>query len=209
MQKKKKQSIVYWIDNKLYLNITNKCSNRCSFCIKNFKQGLDGFKLELSEEPTRVHVIDSIREVINTKNWSEIVFCGFGEPTEKLDLLLEITKWIKRHYGKPIKFRVNTNGQGNLINPNRDVIKELKKAGIDKVSVSLNSSNEKTYSIICHPKFKNAYNAILEFVKKAKKELEVEVTAVNIVEADIKKVEKIAKKLGVKFRKRVYSPYFS
>lgn len=208
MQNNKKPSIVYWIDNKLYLNITNKCSNKCSFCIKNFRQGLNGFKLELINEPTIIQVIEAIKEIINTKNWSEIVFCGFGEPTERLDLLLEITKWIKRHYGKPIKFRVNTNGQGYLINPNRDVIEELKKAGIDKVSVSLNASNEETYSTICHPKFENTYIEILEFIKKAKKELKVEVTAVTTEETDIKEIEKIAKKLGVKFRKRAYVPYF-
>lgn len=208
MQSMKKSSIVYWIDNKLYLNITNKCSNKCVFCIKNFRKGLYGFNLELLIDPTRNQVIDAIREVINTKNWNEIVFCGFGEPTEKLDLVLETTKWIKKHYGKPIKIRINTNGQGYLINPNRDVIKELKNAGIDKVSVSLNSSTKNTYLIICKPKFDNAYNAVLEFIKKAKKVMEVEVTAVNTEDIDLKKIEKIAARLGVKFRKRVYVPCF-
>lgn len=110
MKQTQRPSVVYWIDDKLYLNITNRCSNRCKFCIKNFRKGLSGFKLELSKDPTISQVIDELKEVLNTKNWSEIVFCGFGEPTEKLDLLLEITKWIKRHYGKPILFRVNTNG---------------------------------------------------------------------------------------------------
>jgi TatD family-associated radical SAM protein len=142
MKNNHKESIVYWIDEKLYLNITNKCSNSCIFCIKNYRKGLSGFKLTLSEEPTNIQVIEAIREVINTKNWREIVFCGFGEPTERLDLLLQVTRWIKQHYGKPILFRVNTNGQGYILNPNREVAKELKKAGIDKVSVSLNASNQ-------------------------------------------------------------------
>ena len=208
MEIMKKSSIVYWIDTKLYLNITNICSNKCIFCIKNFRKGLYGFELELLEEPTKNQVLDAIIEVINTKNWSEIIFCGFGEPTEKLDLLLETTKWIKRHYGKPIKIRLNTNGQGYLINPKREVIKELKKAGIDKISVSLNSSNKETYSTICKPKFENAYNAILEFIKKAKKELEVEVTAVTTEEINIKEIERISERLGVKFRKRIFVPHF-
>lgn len=208
MQNTRKTSIVYWIDNKLYLNITNKCSNKCLFCIKNFRKGLYGFNLELLTEPTKNQVIQAVSEVINTENWREIVFCGFGEPTEKLDLLLETAKWIKRHYSKPIKIRVNTNGQGYLINPKRDVVKELKKAGIDKVSVSLNSSNKNIYSTICKPKFENAYNAILEFIKKAKEELEVEVTAVTTEEVNIKEIEKISARLGVKFRKRECVPFF-
>lgn len=208
MQNARKRSLVYSNDDKLYLNITNKCSNKCVFCIKNFRKGLYGFNLELLVEPTKDQVTEALSDVINIKNWSEIVFCGFGEPTEKLDLLLQTAKWIKRHYGKPIKIRINTNGQGYLINPNRDVVKELKKAGIDKVSISLNASNKDIYATICNPKFENAYNAILEFIKKAKKEFEVEVTAVATEEVDVKEIEKISAKLGVKFRKRIFAPYF-
>jgi TatD family-associated radical SAM protein len=209
MKQTQRPSVVYWIDDKLYLNITNRCSNRCKFCIKNFRKGLSGFKLELSKDPTISQVIDELKEVLNTKNWSEIVFCGFGEPTEKLDLLLEITKWIKRHYGKPILFRVNTNGQGYVLNPGRDIVKELKKAGIKKASISLNASNKEVYRKICQPKRDNAYNAVLDFIHKAKKELEVEVTAVATTEVNIKKIAEIAGKLGVKFRRRAYVPCFS
>jgi TatD family-associated radical SAM protein len=209
MKQIQRPSSVYWIDDKLYLNITNKCSNKCKFCIKNFRRGLSGFKLELSKDPTISQVIDELKEVLNTKNWSEVVFCGFGEPTEKLDLLLEVTKWIKRHYGKPVLLRVNTNGQGYLLNPGKNVVKELKKAGINKVSVSLNASNKEVYKSICQPKLDNAYNAALNFIHKSKKELEVEVTAVATTEVNIKKIAEIAGKLGVKFRRRVYVPYFS
>jgi TatD family-associated radical SAM protein len=123
MKQTQRPSAVYWIEDKLYLNITN----RCKFCIKNFRKGLSGFKLELLKDPTISEVIDELNEILNTKNWSEIVFCGFGEPTQKLDLLLEVTKWIKRHYSKPVLFRVNTNGQAYALNPGRDVVKELKK----------------------------------------------------------------------------------
>ncbi len=143
---------------------------------------------------------------MNTKNWTEAVFCGFGEPTERLDLLLEITRWIKRYCGKPLLFRVNTNGQGYLLNPGRNVIKELKEAGINKVSVSLNASNEKNYADICQPQFENAYNAVVDFIKKAKNELLVEVTAVSFSDIDIKEIAKITKRLGIKFRRREYIP---
>lgn len=207
MKNNHKESIVYWIDEKLYLNITNKCSNNCKFCVKNYRKGLRGFKLKLSKEPTKDQVIESLIDVINTKNWSEIVFCGFGEPTERLDLLLQVTRWIKRHYGKPTQFRVNTNGQGYLLNPKREVAKELKKAGINKVSVSLNASEEKIYKEICRPKLDDTYQSVIDFIKKAKRELEVEVTAVTTEEINLKKILETADKLGVKFRKREYVPY--
>ena len=95
MKQTLKPSIVYWIDDKLYLNITYRCSNNCRFCIKNFRKGLSGFNLKLEKDPTISQVKDQLNEILNIKNWTEIVFCGFGEPTEKFDLLLEVTKWIK------------------------------------------------------------------------------------------------------------------
>lgn len=206
MEQNQKTKFVYWIDDKLYLNITNRCSNRCRFCIKNFRKGIRGFSLKLMQEPTSTQIINELKEVLNTKNWTEAVFCGFGEPTERLDLLLEITRWIKRYFGKPLLFRVNTNGQGYLLNPGRKVIKELKEAGINKVSVSLNASNEKKYADICQPQFENAYNAVVDFIKKAKNELVVEVTAVAFSDVDIKEIAETTKRLGIKFRRRKYLP---
>ena len=208
MKQNTNPSIVYWIDDRLYLNITNRCSNNCRFCIKNYRNGLGGFNLKLEKDPTILQFKDQLKEVLNIKNWTEIVFCGFGEPTEKFDLLLQVTRWIKKHYGKPVKFRVNTNGQGYLLNPNVDVVKELKKAGIDKVSVSLNASNQEVYNNICQPKLNHAFNAVIDFIKKAKKELDVEVTAVGITEIDIRKISEIAEKIGVRFRRREYVPFF-
>ena len=206
MEQNQKTKFVYWIDDKLYLNITNKCSNKCKFCIKNFKNGIRGFRLESQQEPTSIQIIEELKEVLNTKNWSEAVFCGFGEPTERLDLLIEITRWIKRYYGKPLLFRVNTNGQGYLLNPGKNVIKELKEAGINKVSVSLNASKGEKYANICQPQFDNAYNAVVDFIKKAKNELVVEVTAVAFSDVDTREIAKFAKRLGITFRRREYIP---
>ncbi len=69
-------------------------------------------------------IIVELREVLNMRSWDEVVFCGFGEPTEKLDVLLEVTRWIRQHYGRPIRIRVNTNGHGYVINQGRDVAAE-------------------------------------------------------------------------------------
>jgi cyclic pyranopterin phosphate synthase len=200
-------SIVYWLRNSLYLNITNKCSNCCYFCFRKFKNGIQEFNLKLEKEPTSLEVIEELRKVRSRKNWSEFVFCGFGEPLERLDLVLEITAWIKKNYWKDV--RVDTNGQGYLLNKGRDVAKELKSAGVDKVSVSLNAHNKETYNEICKPEFEDAYENVLEFIKKAKEAgLETEVTAVTIPEVDLAKVKEVAEKLGVKFSEREYIPFF-
>ncbi len=203
-----KPRTVYWLDSNLYLNITNRCSNRCGFCIRNFKKGVGGFNLKLEAEPSAAQVTAELEKVMYTKRWAELVFCGFGEPTERLDCLLEVTRWIKRHYGKPLTIRVNTNGHGFVLNPGRDVAGELKAAGVDRVSVSLNAGDEETYREVCMPKFDNAYGVVLEFIRKAKTALDVEVTAVTVPEVDLHKVEAVAEELGVKFRLRQCIPCF-
>ncbi|MEM0058091.1 MAG: TatD family nuclease-associated radical SAM protein [Candidatus Bathyarchaeia archaeon] len=201
---KGQSSVIYWLGENLYLNITNRCPNNCYFCLKNFSRGVGGFNLKLEKEPSNAEVIAELENVINKRNWREIVFCGFGEPMERLDCVLEVSKWVKRHYGKIVKLRVDTNGQGLLINRGRNVVEELKMAGVDKVSVSLNAHNKETYNQVCRPKFENAFESILEFIEKAKKLLDVEVTVVRIPEVDIQAAEEIAKRLGVKFRVRDY-----
>ena len=144
---------------------------------------------------------------MNRKNWSEVVFCGFGEPLERLDCLLEVTRWVKRYHGKVV--RVDTNGHGYLLNKGRDVVREMKEAGVDKVSVSLNAHDEGTYNQICKPTFEHAFDGVLEFVERAKEaSLETEITAVNIPEADISKIRKMADRLEVGFRVREYIACF-
>ena len=208
MVQEERPMTVYWLENKLYLNITNKCSNNCTFCIRHFKKGVGGFFLRLDKEPSSDQIFSELKEVIFKRSWEEIVFCGFGEPTERLDCLLEVSRWIRQNYRRPVKIRVNTNGQGFLINSGRDVLKELKSAGVDRVSVSLNASGKEVYQEICRPKFENAFDAVLDFILKAEKELEVEVTAVTIPEVNLQEVEATAEKMGLKLRLRQYIPCF-
>ena len=138
------------------------------------------------------------------RSWSEVVFCGFGESTERLDILLMFTKWLRQHYGKPLRIRLNTNGHGYVLNPGRDVAAELKAAGVDKVSASLNAGDEETYFEICKPTFEDAYEAVIDFICKAKLVLEVEATVVRMPEVDVGKTKAVADRLGVKFRIREY-----
>ncbi len=200
-------SVAYWLGSSLYLNVTNRCPNSCYFCFRRYKKGIREFNLKLEEEPTTEEVIEELQKVINRKNWSEVVFCGFGEPLERLDLVLEVTRWIKKHHWKTV--RVDTNGQGYLLNRGRDVVRELKEAGVDKVSVSLNAHDKETYNQVCKPAQEDAYENVLEFIKKAKEEgIETEATAVTIPEANLSKVKEQAEKLGVKFSAREYIPCF-
>ncbi len=140
--------------------------------------------------------------------WEGDVFCGFGEPTARLDVLLEVARWIKQHYGRPLQMRVDTNGHGYALNPDRDVAGELKAAGIQKVSVSLNAGDSQTYTEICKPTFPRAWEAVLNFVQKAKVHLEVEVSAVRLPEVDLALVQRVADVLGVSFKVREYIPCF-
>ena len=203
----KKPSVIYWLGNKLYLNVTNKCSNSCYFCFRKFKNGIKEFNLKLEREPTSIEAIEELRKVINRKNWTEVVFCGFGEPLERLNLILDVTRQVKKQYWKTV--RVDTNGQGYLLNKGIDVAQELKNAGVDKVNVSLNAHNKLTYNQICKPIFEDAYENVLEFIKKAKDAgLETKATILAIPEVDITKVKELADSLRVKFAVRKNFTFF-
>jgi len=197
-------AVVYWLGGGLYLNLTNRCSNRCYFCIRNFALGVGGFNLRLTVEPSLRQVIEGLQRVIHRRRWRELVFCGFGEPTERLDCVLEVARWTKLYAGTPV--RLDTNGHGRLLNPGRDVVRELRRAGVDRVSVSLNAHDEETYNRVCRPELEGAYQEALRFAEEAGKEMETEVTAVTIPEVDVGKVEEIAGRIGVKFRGRRYQP---
>jgi len=199
---------VYWLENTLYLNITNQCSNNCYFCLKRYRRGVGGFNLKLAAEPSVDQITAELGEVLHMRSWDGLVFCGFGEPTQRLGILLEITRWVRQHYGRPLKIRLDTNGHGYTLNCGRDVMAELKAAGVDKVSVSLNAGDGETYVEICKPTFPDAYEAVLDFIHKAKLVLDVEVTAVRLPELDLAKVQEVADSIGVKFSVREYIPCF-
>lgn len=203
---KKAPVVVYWLGDNLYLNITNRCSNHCYFCLRNFRRGIGGFDLKLRKEPSVSEVVRKLLEVIHRRHWREVVFCGFGEPLERLDCILSVTRWIKRCSVSVV--RVDTNGQGYLLNPGREVIRELKEAGVDRVSISLNAHNQETYQNVCRPELENAYESVVEFVEKAKEEMDTEITTAAIPEVNIRQVQETARKIGVQFRRREYSPLF-
>ena len=204
-----KPRIAYWLDNSLYLNITNKCSNNCWFCFRNFKQGVGGFNLKLEREPTTAEVKAELETALPLERWGEVVFCGFGEPTARLDVLLDIARWLRKRCGESVPIRVDTNGHGYTLNKGRGVAKELRAAGVSRVSVSLNGHDEASYAENCRPACGGGFAVVLEFVKKAKMAgLDVEVSAVRMPEVDMEKVGAVAESLGVPLRVREYIPCF-
>jgi cyclic pyranopterin phosphate synthase len=194
-------SIAYRYDpspDVVYVNITNRCTNRCTFCVRQFTPGLSGYVLYLENEPTEKEVWEELETEIKSGD-RQLVWCGFGEPTTRLDLVLDVTKRIKTRYPN-IKIRLDTDGQAQLRYSSRNVAKELKEAGVNIVSISLNAENEEKYDMLCNPAYPNAYKAILEFARECKKlSLSVRMSVVGSTNVDVAECERIAKELGCEF----------
>ena len=195
-------SILYRYGSTYYINLTNKCPCRCIFCVRNETDGLgDADTLWLSDEPSA----DEIMAELHSKDLSgskEVVFCGYGEPTERLDVLLEVAKRIHSELGKNV--RLDTNGLGNLIN-GRDIVPELAKV-IDSVSISLNASNEDEYLEITKSRFGlKSYDEVLAFIKECRSSISgvtVSIVGGSIPDSSEEKCSKIADGLNVAFRIR-------
>lgn len=192
-------SVAYAIRNSLYLNITNRCTLACRFCPKFIDYEVKGYYLKLNKEPTVEEVLDQVGD---PSSYDEIVFCGYGEPTRRLDDLLKIAKTIKQTYPQ-MKIRINTDGLGNKVY-DRNILPELSEC-IDALSVSLNAHNAEVYAKHCPSKYKEeAYPAVKEFIKEAVKHIpSVTASVVGLPDVDPVEAEKIAtKELGAKFRFR-------
>ena len=206
-----KQDIAYQLGDSLYLNITNRCTNACSFCIRYKARCFHGsFRLWLEHEPA----VEEILKVIGDPNrYKEIVFCGYGEPLIRLEVIKEVASKIKSVIrnascavpaGRQV-IRIDTNGHANLFYQ-RNILPELKGL-VDFMSISLNAESGDVYDSICNSFFgARAFPAVIEFIKEAKKHIpEVEASVVNLPELiDIEKAKKLALELGVGFRVRSY-----
>ncbi len=205
----KAETILYPVHNGLYVNLTNRCSCACTFCIRQSESGvgLDGEGGEnilwLDHEPTFEEVMDAFDEQ-DMNRYEEVVFCGFGEPTCAFDTLKRVAREAKRRYGLPV--RVNTNGQGSLINE-RNIAPEFEGI-VDVVSISLNTPNANEYHKLTRSKFGDAaYDAMLDFARDVHKYVpEVVMTTVEttISHEDEKKCQAICDDLGVRYRIRAW-----
>jgi len=158
-------TILYEVGKNLYVNVTNRCPCACTFCIRNNGDGAYGSdSLWLDREPSLEEIISAFKQR-NLSKYNEVVFCGYGEPLERVDVVVEACKYLRENSN--CKIRINTNGLANLIH-NRNIVPELKGC-FDIISVSLNAGCEESYLKVTRPKFKEgSYHAMLEFAKECK-----------------------------------------
>jgi len=196
---KSESALTYTLGNSLYINVTNRCNAHCVFCKRKENPILRGYNLgmERSEEPDADVYI---KEIGNPNEYNEIVFCGYGEPTIRWDVVKDISKYVKVNGGKT---RLNTNGHGNFINK-KDIIPEMKDL-IDIVSISLNTFDRKQYSKLVGLET-SYFDEMIEFAKKSKPFVEqVVMTIVSIDEVDIERARKITQEeIGAEFRVREF-----
>ncbi|MCU7865519.1 MAG: TatD family nuclease-associated radical SAM protein [Candidatus Thiodiazotropha sp. (ex Lucinoma annulata)] len=191
------QQISYQIDNNLYLSITDRCTLECAFCPKTLgDMTVKGYDLTIIHRPTAEEVIASIDD---PAQYEEVVFCGYGEPTLRLNVLLEVARYIKLQGGR---VRVNTDGLCNLVHKH-NTLPELGEC-VDSLSISLNAQNQEIYDLHCRPNLPGSYEAMLDFIREAPSYIaEVTVSAVDGLEGvDIPACEAIAEAMKVKFRRR-------
>ena len=193
-------TITYVVGDSLYVNTTNRCSNSCDFCVRSHGEELYG-DLWLDREPTREEILADI-EKRDLSSYPELVFCGYGEPTERLDDILWVCRKIKASHD--IKIRINTNGHSDLINK-RDTTPEF--AGcFDTVSISLNCANAKSYQEVCHSEFgEESFDALIDFAGRVKAYVPNVILSVvrsAIPDSDIDICQSIADSVGVTLRVR-------
>lgn len=204
-RKKKALTVVYEVGESLYVNITNRCTNRCDFCIRNNGDGAYGSDpLWLEREPSAEEIIRAIEER-NPEKYQELVFCGYGEPSCRLPVAREVALAIKGVH-PDVKIRINTNGQSDLIFGEDTA--PLYKDAFDTVSVSLNAPSAKRYQQICHSVYgEGAFDAILTFVKRVKDfapSVQFSVVDEFIDGGEIAECRRIAEECGVSLRVRSY-----
>lgn len=194
--------IIYTYGGQVYGNITNKCDCACTFCIRSHKDGVgESDNLWHKAQPT-IEEIKAAIDAFDFEPYKEFVFCGYGEPTCELDLLVEAGLYLKSKHD--IKIRLNTNGLGNLYNK-RNIVPELAKV-VDTVSISLNAPDAESYDKVTRPQFENAYEALLDFAEECNKVIpKTMLSIVDVLpEEDIKRCQEVADSRGIYLRIRKY-----
>ena len=194
--------IIYTYKNQVYANITNKCDCACTFCIRTHQDGVgESDNLWHKKNPT-VEEIKAAVDAFDFTGYEEFVFCGYGEPTCEIDMLVEIAQYVKDKTG--LKIRVNTNGLGNLYNK-RDIVPDLAKV-IDSISISLNAPDAESYNKVTRPQFDNAYEALLSFAEACNKVIpQTQLSIVDVLPAeDIAKCQALADERGIHLRIRKF-----
>ena len=188
----------------LYLNVTNRCSNDCTFCVRRQPgYSLAGFDMRLSREPGADGVLAAISRLEDTRRrpFQQVVFCGFGEPTYRLDIIDRVGTELR---ARGTRVRLNTNGQAALIS-GADPFPRLRDA-VDAVSVSLNAPDAESYVSLCQPRFgPAAYSALLEFARRSVEvfdEVVLSVVGFSVSAEDVAACRRKAREIGADLRVR-------
>ncbi len=201
---KKAMTILYKVHNNLYVNLTNRCPCACTFCLRqnmDTVSEVDDRSLWLEHEPTYEEILEDFKNYDMTE-FNEVVFCGYGEPTERLDMILKVAAYVKETFGN--KVRVNTNGMADLI-WEKDTTPDFEGL-VDTVSISLNTPNPERYHELVHCKFgMKSFDAMLTFAKNVRKYVpNVVLTTVDttLTKEEEAQCAKICEELGVTYRIR-------
>ena len=199
----RKDTYVYILDGNLYINLTNKCCNGCDFCVRNERSSYYGNYLWLRHgEPTAAQVIAALNGLGDLTRFKEGVFCGFGEPTYRMAEMVAVCDFL---HEKGLKTRLNTNGQGNLVNK-RDIVPEM-KGKIDFVNVSLNASCAEKYQPMCRSQFGAAgFEGLIEFAKLCKKnDIPCRFSIVDCIgEEEVEACKRLAQSVSIPLHIRKY-----
>ena len=199
----KRMTITYEVENKLYLNITNKCPCNCTFCIRNNGDGAYGSDpLWLEHQPTADEVVEALKKC-DLSRYRQVVFCGYGEPTCVLNNLIDSCKYLRE---KGVNVRLNTNGLSDLINK-RETAREICEV-IDSVSISLNAPTAEKYNEVTRPVFgEKSFDAMLKFAKECKEfGIPTKLTVVDVIsKEDIEACKKLCEEIDIPLRVREYT----
>jgi TatD family-associated radical SAM protein len=192
--------IAYHGKGNIYLNVTNRCTCACTFCLREFTDEVYGYPLLLDHEPSVEQITQALELEFLEGPADEVVFCGLGEPTLRLPEVLAVTDWLRL---RRIPARLNTNGLGQLANPEVEVVPALVEAGLGGVSVSLNAADPETYDRLCRPIYAKAFRAVLAFTRQCVAAgLATTMTVVDHPDIDEEACAALADGLGAAFRVR-------
>ncbi len=189
----------YKYKDAIYINLTNRCTNDCTFCVRNNHDGVGGYHLQMDNEPSAKDIIEILEKEDDV---SKVVFCGLGEPTMSLDALLSTARYLKTR-GSCI--RLNTNGQANAY-AKQNIAKRLVGL-IDVVSISLNAPNAAEYQKYCRSVYgEDAFTHMLDFAKACIAQgIDTVLSVVDVIgEEKVEQSRKIAQDIGARFRVRTY-----
>ena len=193
---------------RLYLNVTNRCTNSCRFCVRCGTDGLGGAVLWGGEEPDLPSLQKAVEACSPLEHFREFIWCGYGEPTFRLDLIVQAAPWLR---SRGAQIRLNTNGHACLIHA-RDVLPELSRV-IDEISISLNAPDCKKYLELCCPDSSDPgiaprryWDAMIDFLSRAPKYFknpQASVVGCVLSHEEIERSRKLAGSLGIRqFRVR-------